>query len=89
MTVEPLLPDVPAPFARDAEPDASAFARALDALGGVLDAAQQREDAFASGSGSLHDAMYARARADVALTVAAAAAQRTASALQTIANMQL
>lgn len=87
MRVEPLLPDVAAPASE--VPDAGAFTRSLDALGDALQRAQTSEDAFAAGSGSLQDAMYDRARADVALSVATAAAQRCAQAVQSLLNMQL
>ncbi len=90
MTVEPLLPDVAPGRAALAPPaDAARFGDALDALGGALDAAQQAEDAFARGRSSLHEAVYERARADVALAIAGAAAQRTATALTSILNMQV
>ncbi|HTU82600.1 MAG TPA: flagellar hook-basal body complex protein FliE [Candidatus Acidoferrales bacterium] len=91
MTVEPLMPDA-AP-ALDAAPaydgDAARFGAALDAVGGALDAAQRAEDDFAYGRGPLHEAMYARARAGVALSIATAAAQRTASAISSILNVQV
>jgi len=89
MTVEPLLPDAPlAPsFPRDG--DGGAFARALDALGEVLCGAESAEDAFAAGAGSLQNAVYERARADVALSAATAAAQRSAQAISSILNMQV
>ncbi len=90
MTVEPLLPDVAAPRAplqRDGEP--SAFARALDAAGSTFDRAERSEDAFAAGAGDLQSAMYNRARADVLLSVASAAAQRAAQAINSITNMQV
>ena len=94
MKVEPLLPDAPLRDARlpDSAPrdeDASTFARALDALGSALGGAERAEDAFASGPGSLQDAVYERARADVVLAVATAAAQRSAQAITSILNMQV
>lgn len=90
MRVEPLIPDVaPQPIAPIEESNANAFANALDALGGLLRRAGGAEDAFASGAGDLQSAVYERARADVALSVATAAAQRAAQALQAIANMQV
>lgn len=88
MRVEPLVPDV----APSRLPDAGAgadFARALDALGATLAGAESAEDAFAYGRGSLQDAVYERARADVALSVATATAQRTAQAITSILNMQV
>ncbi len=88
MRVEPLIPDVAAaPPARGA--DDGAFARALDDLYRTLDGAGVAEDRFAAGRGTLQDAAYERARADVALSVATAAAQRLASAVQSVLNMQL
>jgi flagellar hook-basal body complex protein FliE len=89
MRVEALVPDV-APSQRPVTaPASSAFSGILDDLGAVFQKAQGAEDAFASGSGDLQSAIYERARADVALSVAAAAAQRTAQALQAILNMQV
>jgi flagellar hook-basal body complex protein FliE len=87
--VEPLSPDVPASPALAAVPDSSAFARALDATGAVLQSAQAAEDAFAGGSGTLQQAIYERARADVALAVATTAATRCAQAVQSVLNMQV
>lgn len=96
MTVQPLVPDVPveAPLVPDApvapfSHDAGAFVRALDAIGDALRTAEGAENAFASGGGSLHDAVYERARADVALAAATAAAQRTAQAVSAILAMQV
>jgi len=88
MRVELLSPDA-APLSSHPQSDQSAFEKALDAIGVVLDGATRAEDAFAQGAGSLQDAVYERARADVALSVATAAAQRSAQALQSILNMQL
>jgi flagellar hook-basal body complex protein FliE len=88
--VRPFVPDVPLPPASQAsKPQPHGFAAALDDLGGVLGSAQRAEDAFAAGAGDLQTAIYERARADVALSVATAAAQRTAQALQMIFNMQV
>lgn len=88
MRVELLVPDTasapPPPPA-----DAFGFAAALDDAGSLLDRAASAEDAYAAGSGSLQDATYERARADVALSVATAAAQRAAQAVQSILNMQI
>jgi len=90
MTVEPLLPDVPPGVAPPVESsDAAAFARALDGLGTLLSQAQSAEDTFAAGGGSLQDAVYERARADVALSVATAVAQHGATAISSILNMQV
>ena len=97
MTVVPLQPDAPqrldgpwlpvAPAQR--ADDASAFARAVDGVGDTLRGAQAAEDAFANGSGTLQQAAYERARADVAMAVATAAASRCAQAVQSLLNMQV
>lgn len=88
MRIESLVPDVaPAPRASNAQ--TAEFGKILDGLGSVLDGAEHAEDAFAAGTGDLQTAIYERARADVALSVATAAAQRTAQALQSILNMQV
>jgi flagellar hook-basal body complex protein FliE len=61
----------------------------LDALAGVLDGASASEDAFANGTGSLEEAVYERAKADVALSMATATAQRAVQSVQAIVNMQV
>lgn len=91
MTVRLLAPDAGVP---DASPSASAgeanaFARTVDAVSSIFSAAQQAEDAYARGAGSLRDAVYDRARADVALSIAVAAASRAAQAVQSVLNMQI
>lgn len=87
MRVEPLAADA-APSS-SATADGSAFGRILDALAGVLGDAKGAEDAFAGGHGRLEDAVYERARADVALSVAVATAQRVAQSVQSILNLQV
>jgi hypothetical protein len=87
--VEPLLPDAPLPAVAPRTADAASFAQALDAVGSALGGAERAEDAFAGGSGTLQSAVYARARADVVLAVATAAAQRSAQAISSILNMQV
>lgn len=95
MKVEPLIPDAPAPLFPDAagppqsNDDRAAFARAIDALSGVLAGATRAEDDFAYGKGTLQDAIYERAQADVALSVATATVQRVAQAAQSVLNMQV
>jgi len=86
--VELLLPDT-APEAARSPSDDAGFGKALDALGNVLARATGAEDAYAGGDGSLQDAIYARARADIAVSVAAAVAQRAAQAVQTLLNLQI
>jgi len=88
MTITPLVPDV-APQRTPAQTPDGGFARALDDLGQLLDRADASENAFAAGAGSLTAAVYDRARADVALAVAEAAAQRASQSINTLLNMQL
>jgi hypothetical protein len=89
--VELLAPDAPArpPEVSGSSGDTTNFARALDALGSLLGGADDAENAFGAGTGSLQNAVYERARADVALAVATAEAQRTAQAVTSILNMQV
>jgi flagellar hook-basal body complex protein FliE len=90
MTVEPLQPDIAPPSATGSGAgNPSAFTKALDAFGSLLDGAGAAEEAYANGSGSLQAAVYERARADVALSVAVAAAQRAAAAITSLTNMQI
>lgn len=89
MRIETLIPDAPEQPSGSASPDGAVFSRIVDDLGSVLGSAQRAEDAFAAGTGDLQGAIYERARADVALSVATAAAQRTAQALQSILSMQV
>ena len=88
MRVEPLIPDaaVAAP-SPPALPDA--FARALDGVSDALTGATRAEDAFAAGRGSLQDAAYERARADIAISVATAVAGRTTQVVQSLLSMQV
>jgi flagellar hook-basal body complex protein FliE len=64
---------------------AAALAGANDALGRA-DAAEQ---AFAAGRGGLQQMVLERAQADIALSIASAAATRTAQAVSTILAMQV
>jgi flagellar hook-basal body complex protein FliE len=89
MRVEALIPDAAPDASSHSAPDAAMFGKLLDDMGSVLGNAERAEDAFATGGGDLQTAIYERARADVALSVATAAAQRTAQALQSILNMQV
>ena len=88
MTVQPIVPDVHSLPVADSG-DGAAFSHALDGVAAALSAANRAEDDFAGGAGTLRDAVYERARADVALTVAASTAQRIAQAVQTVLNMQV
>ena len=87
MTIEPLVPDAPLPSTLP--PDDDLFSRTLDAVAGALTGATRAEDAFAYGRGTLQDAIYERAQADVALSVATATAQRLVQAVQSVLNMQV
>lgn len=88
MRVEALVPDLPLQPPQAAA-DSRAFGTALQSIGDVLVRANAAEDAFAAGHGALGTAIYERAQADVVLSIATAAAQRTAQALQSILNMQV
>jgi hypothetical protein len=61
----------------------------VDEIGRILTNATNAEDAYASGTGNLQNAMYERAQSDIALSVATAAAQRAAQAVQTLMNLQI
>ena len=90
MRVEPLVPDAAAPLGpapRDAA--GSAFAGLVDAAGAVLGRAGDAEAAFAAHRGGLLEMVVERARADVALQIAATAAQRGVQSLQTLLGMQI
>lgn len=92
MRVELLAPDIAPdtlPRAAPAAEEPSAFAQALDGVGALLVGATHAEDAYSNGRGSLQDAVIERARADVALSIATAAAQRSAQAVTSILNMQV
>jgi flagellar hook-basal body complex protein FliE len=90
MRVEPLLPDAAeprGPLAGSAQPNA--FARLVDAAGAILDGADRAESAFAAHRGGLQEMVVERARADLALQVAVAAAQRAVQSLTTVLGMQV
>jgi len=87
VTAEPIVPDAPLDVAP--QRDDGSFARTLDAVADALTGATRAEDAFAYGRGTLQDAVYERAQADVALAVATATAQRLVQAVQSVLNMQV
>ncbi|MEA2665853.1 MAG: hypothetical protein QOI11_2797 [Candidatus Eremiobacteraeota bacterium] len=97
MRVENLVPDVAPPRGPGATTGANgtfgapgnAFGALVDAAGALLDRADVAETRFAAHKGGLQEMVVERARADIALQVAAAAAQRTAQSLQTLLGMQL
>ncbi len=72
---------------------AAAFAGAVgDAFGqasAALTRADAAESAFATGRGGMQEMVIERAQADIALSVASAAASRAAQSLTTILGMQI
>ncbi len=90
MRVEPLVPDVAAPRGPQAtQPSADPFARLVDAAGAIFETADRAEASFAAHRGGLQEMVVERARADIALQVAASAAQRATQAVSTLLGMQL
>jgi flagellar hook-basal body complex protein FliE len=90
MRVDVLVPDTAPPSGpANASRPADVFGSLLDAAGAVLDRADRAETAFAAHRGGLQEMVVERARADVALQIAATATQRTAQALQSVLGMQL
>ena len=96
MRVDVLVPDGPAgpqplePRGPAAERgDGDAFARLVDAAGSILAGADRAEAAFVAHRGGLQEMVVERARADVALQVAATAAQRAAQSISTLLGMQI
>lgn len=91
MQVTPLVPDVapqgPGPNALPST--GGAFGALVDAAGGVLAKADQAERAFAAHRGGLQEMVVERARADIALQIAAASTQRVTQGLQTLLGMQI
>ncbi len=85
----PLLPDAPIASPSAATADGGAFGKLLDDIGASLDRASRAENSFAAHVGSLQDAVYERARADVVVSAAAAAASRVVQCVQTLTNMQV
>jgi flagellar hook-basal body complex protein FliE len=93
MRVEALVPDVATPALGPvpAPPSAAAntFGALVDAAAGALDRAGDAEAAFAAHRGGLQEMVVERARADIALQIAAAAAQRVTQGVQTLLGMQV
>jgi flagellar hook-basal body complex protein FliE len=93
VTVVPLAglgPDAPLV---SPSPDAGGFAaslqRAFDGAAGALVRADSAERAFARGRGGLQEMVVERARADIALSIASAAASRVTQGLSTLLGMQI
>jgi hypothetical protein len=91
MRVDVLVPDGPSATAvpQASRGDAGAFARLVDAAGSILAGADRAEAAFAAHRGGLQEMVVERARADIALQVAATAAQRAAQSISTLLGMQI
>ena len=89
MTIAPLVPDAPLAAAPAPARDGAGFFSALERAANALERADAAEDAFAAHRGSLQDAVYERAQADVMLSITTAAAQRAAQAVQSVLNMQI
>jgi flagellar hook-basal body complex protein FliE len=91
MRVDLLVPDSAAPaLPRPASgADGSAFAKLVDAAGAILERADSAEAAFVAHRGGLQEMVVERARADVALQIAATVTQRAAQSLQTLLGMQI
>ena len=91
-TLYPALPD-DALLVPPAPPADRSFADALAGAFGDTAAALERADgaerAFAGGRGGLQEMVLERARADIALQIAAGSAQRVTQGLQTILGMQI
>ena len=87
MRVDALVPDVAAPPAVAARPNG--FASLVDSAVAMLGRADEAEAAFAAHRGGLQEMVVERARADVALQIAAAGVQRATQGLQTLLGMQV
>jgi flagellar hook-basal body complex protein FliE len=88
MHVDAIVPDA-SPRPPAAGGDTNGFGALLDAAGARLDAADGAEAAFTAGRGGLQEMVVARAQADVALQIAAAAAQHAVQSLNTLLGMQV
>jgi flagellar hook-basal body complex protein FliE len=91
MQIATLIPDT---AAVTATPLASSsfggrFGDLVDAASGVLAGADDAERAFAAHRGGLQEMVVERARADIALQIATASAQRVTQGLQTLLGMQI
>jgi flagellar hook-basal body complex protein FliE len=86
----PAVPDDAAAVSASADPSFGALVRrAFGETSAALDRADAAERAFARGRGGLQEMVLERAQADVTLSIASAAAARTAQALTTILGMQI
>jgi hypothetical protein len=89
MRVEAIIPDIAAPTGPVQSSAGNGFAALVDAAGSQLDRADAAESAYAHGQGGLQEMVLERARADIALQVAATGAQRASQALNTLLGMQI
>ncbi len=92
MRIDAIVPDGLAAPVRSIIPSpaaANGFIQLVGAAGSALSKADAAETAFAHGSGGLQEMVVERARADIALSVAATGAQRAAQALNTLLGMQI
>jgi hypothetical protein len=90
MRVDLLIPDgPPAPQGPGSDARTNAFERLVDAAGAILDGADRAEAAFVARRGGLQEMVVERARADIALQIAASAAQRTAQSISTLLATQI
>jgi hypothetical protein len=91
MEIAPLVPDVTpdAPAVTALPQPSNAFGDLVDAAGSILAGADGAERAFAAHRGGLQEMVVERARADIALQIAAASAQRVTQGLQTLLGMQI
>jgi hypothetical protein len=89
MRVEAIIPDIAGPTGPAQSVTGNGFAALVDAAGSQLDRADAAESAYARGQGGLQEMVLERARADIALQVAATGAQRASQALNTLLGMQI
>jgi flagellar hook-basal body complex protein FliE len=95
MRLDAFLPDAAeapvvsplAPAAAGARGDA--FTALVDAAASALGRADAAEAAFAAHRGGMQEMVVERARADIALQIAAAGVQRATQGLQTLLGMQV
>jgi flagellar hook-basal body complex protein FliE len=89
MRIEPLVPDADAAPAVAPLGNAQPFGSLVDAAASALRDADAAEAAFAAHRGGLQEMVVERARADIALEIAATGAQRVTQGLQTLLGMQI
>jgi hypothetical protein len=91
MQIAPLVPDIAAdaPQITALPATSTPFGDLVDAAGAVFAKADAAERAFSAHRGGLQEMVVERARADIALQIAAASAQRVTQGLQTLLGMQI